>query len=113
MKERVELAEKIRGAGGVKVCFGTEERLLSAHQQAWIADALVAYEARPAPVAEGLASADTKRLDFIEEKGATIYCSESGHWVFVNERAKTRKGVLGIGVRGCIDAALSSGPQQP
>lgn len=44
MKEIPELADKIRGAGGVKVCYGSDERVLSPMQQAWIADALVAYE---------------------------------------------------------------------
>lgn len=56
---------------------------------------------------------DAERLDFAEQKAATIYCSESGHWVFVDERAKTRRGEIGIhGIRSCIDAAMEShGPQ--
>lgn len=53
-----------------------------------------------------LSGGDTERLNYTESKAATIYCSESGHWVFVDERAKTRKGAVGVGVRGCIDAAI-------
>ena len=62
-------------------------------------------ELEKAPRAEGVAQ-DAARLDFSESKRATIYCSESGHWVFVDERAKTRSGELGVGIRGCIDAAM-------
>ena len=50
---------------------------------------------------------DKERLDFSESKAATIYCSESGHWVFVNERTKTRTGCIGKDIRHCIDAAMN------
>ena len=63
----------------------------------------------------GDTSKDAERLRFAESKAATIYCSESGHWVFVDERKKTRSGTIGPnGIRSCIDAAMQSerGPQK-
>lgn len=65
--------------------------------------AFAAFEAGRSTQSE---TEDSKRLDFAEQKGATIYCSDGGHWVFVDERVKDRRGILGASIRGCIDAAM-------
>ena len=59
---------------------------------------------------------DDERFDFVEEMAATIYCGESGHWVFVKERFVKygdRRGVIGTSARGCIDAAMKEAGRSP
>lgn len=52
---------------------------------------------------------DAARLDFVESKMGTLYCSGDTrtHWVFVDETTPrgTRRGILGDTLRAAIDAA--------
>ena len=53
---------------------------------------------------------DSARLDHVDSKRATVYCSLGSsrilHWVFVDETSNSRKGVLGKTLRAAIDAAM-------
>ena len=50
---------------------------------------------------------DTERMEWLEQQRCvTIYRSATGHhWVYVNELASTRAGVVAQTFRGVIDAA--------
>lgn len=48
------LADEIRGAGGVMICYGKNEHLLSQNQQVMIADALIVAAAPESQPVEGL-----------------------------------------------------------
>lgn len=49
---------------------------------------------------------DAERIDIIQKKRATIYRSEAGHWVFVDETNRDRLGIIGKDVRDVIDKAM-------
>lgn len=55
---------------------------------------------------------DAERMDFIINKRATVYASfgkhEVQHWVFVDETARSRTGVVKKTLREAIDDALAS-----
>jgi len=57
---------------------------------------------------------DAARLDHIVAKRATVYAAsdimtgETHHWVFVDETAKDRRGIIGDTIRQSIDAARES-----
>ena len=59
---------------------------------------------------------DAERLDFVQSKWATIYSSHAGgklsHWVFVDEKKRTRTGIVGESLREAIDAAIAAAEEK-
>jgi hypothetical protein len=49
---------------------------------------------------------DAVRMDYIQSRRATIYRSEVGHWVLVDETHRDRLGIIGKDLRDAVDKAM-------